>query len=232
MNYVPEFGFAVCGAHEASNSQNRRLVQLNPDRFLPYQHFITELNFANNNIGLLPQNLFSAFPALKILSLENNKISNIPSGMSKCVSLWSLSLKQNRLKDLPAELNLCTSLKNLNVSCNPFAVLPEVIFECVSLIELHIADIGFTNLSEKIGRLESLEVLDLSGNLLIDLPETMSNLKRLTHLDISGVAWIRVEDERNFSVITREAYNKIAANNILMENFNHEVCFRIFSFLL
>lgn len=222
MSYVGELGFWVCGAHESSNSQNKQLTQLSCERFLPYQQFITELNFASNNLKTLPQNIFTAFPALRVLAVEKNKIVALPAGISKCPKLYSLLLKQNQLTNLPAELNACTSLQYLDISCNPFPKIPDVVFECRSVIELRMEDIGFESLSPNIGHLESLEVLSISGNLLTDLPAEMSQLKRLTHLDISGVQWIETEDDRK-AMLTREGYGNIAQIYLPLAKLNSSV---------
>ena len=222
MNYITDLGFAVCSAHEASNSQNRRIMQLNTDRFNPYQQFITELNFAQNKLSTLPKTMFTAFPSLRVLSLEKNKISSLPGGMGKCPKLYSLHLKQNQLKDLPADLSECTSLQCLDISCNPFDVLPNVIFECRTLVELHMTDIGLTSLPDKIGQLEQLEVLNLAGNLFTDLPAGMSSLIHLTHLDISGVEWIKTDDDRK-ALLTREAYDAIATIHLPLAKLKDEV---------
>ena len=222
MNYVSDLGFAVCKAHAASNAQKCHLKELDLERFNPYHQFITELNFAQNKLSSLPENLFTAFPSLRVLSLEKNKVSILPGGMSKCFSLHSLFLKQNQLKNLPFELSECGKLQYLDISCNPFDELPDVIFNCRSLIELNLADIGFSNLPDKISQLEKLEILNLAGNLLTDLPAEMENLKRLTHLDISGVEWIKTGDKRK-ALLTKEAYENIASIHLPLAKLKDEV---------
>ncbi|CAN8208307.1 unnamed protein product [Coccothraustes coccothraustes] len=76
---------------------------------------LTELDLSSNQ---LVDAVFECLPAnVKKLSLQNNQISNVPSGVAELKSLEELNLASNRLADLPG----CSgfrSLQFLNIEMN------------------------------------------------------------------------------------------------------------------
>ncbi|XP_036238157.1 toll-like receptor 1 [Molothrus ater] len=76
---------------------------------------LAELDLSSNQ---LVDAVFECLPAnVKKLSLRNNQISNVPSGVAELKSLEELNLASNRLADLPGCSGF-TSLQFLNVEMN------------------------------------------------------------------------------------------------------------------
>ncbi|XP_050531648.1 uncharacterized protein LOC126900184, partial [Daktulosphaira vitifoliae] len=73
----------------------------------------------NNNIKVIPDELFINFPNLIWLDLRCNKIRKIPRSIEQHQSLQVLLLGKNNLKELPNTLGSISKLKELNVSGNP-----------------------------------------------------------------------------------------------------------------
>ncbi|NXO89456.1 TLR1 protein, partial [Certhia brachydactyla] len=76
---------------------------------------LTELDLSSNQLA---DAVFECLPVnVKKLSLQNNQISSIPSGVAELKSLEELNLASNRLADLPGCSGF-TSLQFLNVEMN------------------------------------------------------------------------------------------------------------------
>ena len=90
---------------------------------------------------------------LRTLTLEKNKLTEIPALIGTMLSLRKISLHTNSIIELPAAMCLLTSLENLDLHKNAIRVLPSAI-----------------------GNLRSLQKLDLSENQLSELPQTICEL--------------------------------------------------------
>ncbi|NXA84955.1 TLR1 protein, partial [Thryothorus ludovicianus] len=76
---------------------------------------LTELDLSSNQLA---DAVFECLPVnVRKLSLQNNQISNVPSGVAELKSLEELNLASNRLADLPGCSGF-TSLQLLNVEMN------------------------------------------------------------------------------------------------------------------
>ncbi|GAB1518127.1 hypothetical protein RhiTH_001186 [Rhizoctonia solani] len=81
-----------------------------------------QLYLANNNITILPSELFQ-LNNLTLLSLRGNKLRNLPPAIGHLKSLRSLNIANNELATLPSELTYL-NLQTLLLDPNPFLPKP------------------------------------------------------------------------------------------------------------
>lgn len=67
-------------------------------------HQLTTLDLSNNDLVILPDDIFSSLSHLVTLSLQNSSMISIPNGTLKVPSLRDLDLRDNSLRDLPATI--------------------------------------------------------------------------------------------------------------------------------
>lgn len=127
------------------------------------------LYMAENNVGVLNNNIFSNLTLLKRLHLGNNKISTLFKGaFSGLINLQDLQLHENRINTLPKQLFA------------PLANLTKLQLQQNRLTTIQ-------NSSKTFSSLTSLKYLNLSDNGCSFLPITMfSSLKSLQELQLKG----------------------------------------------
>ncbi|KAM6995760.1 trophoblast glycoprotein [Tautogolabrus adspersus] len=64
-------------------------------------HQLTVMDLSNNDLVILPDDIFSSLSHLVNLSLQNSSIISIPNGTLKVPLLHDLDLRDNSLRDLP-----------------------------------------------------------------------------------------------------------------------------------
>ena len=156
---------------------------------------ITNISLANNQIKVIPPQLFT-FPKLRRLLLVNNRIDNLPPGILSC-KLEYLNLTANPLKSLP---KLPATLKQLIVSyCglreipDHVAALPQLnkffacgnsLTEVPSFVSVKMLMLSQNRISKWATTLDpELEMLDLSCNELTALPPLA--FAKLCDIDLS-----------------------------------------------
>jgi len=167
------------------------------------------LNLSNNEIEVIPNQVFINLTDLMILDLSNNKLETLPPQMRRLTNLQTLILNNNpmlhaQLRQLPALVNLqclhmrntqrtisnmpagvesLTNLCDVDVSQNELPAVPEALYKLEGLKRLNLADNNIRELSN--GGVEmwaKLETLNLSRNQLKVLPQNLTKcvfLKRL-----------------------------------------------------
>ncbi|CAJ1061969.1 trophoblast glycoprotein b [Xyrichtys novacula] len=86
-------------------------------------HQLTVLDLSNNDLVILPDDIFSNLPHLVNLSLQNSSIISIPNGTFKVPMLHDLDLRDNSFRNLPTtileQINLKPGL-HMRLAGNPW----------------------------------------------------------------------------------------------------------------
>lgn len=136
------------------------------------------------------QSLFvavSKMTHLETLNLDENELSSSYDLEVICRlrSLEHLSLQRNKLQELPSKIGTLFALKELNLQSNQLTRLQGSIGTLTKLRSLNLRANHLTQLTPAIGNLSALRKLDISDNAkLRTLPRDMINL----HLDLELIA--------------------------------------------
>lgn len=155
-------------------------------------HQLRTLYANNNNISMLPDNLFqNENGMLHTIQLACNRLSRLPPMPRKILPLQELYINGNQIEDLPEFFfAACENLILLNVSSNKLLTLP-IIIDGISRSQLERLYATNNCLTDRVLdtliNLTSLRILHLSYNRLTALPEScISNWSELEELNISG----------------------------------------------
>ncbi|XP_020086000.1 plant intracellular Ras-group-related LRR protein 8 isoform X2 [Ananas comosus] len=152
---------------------------------------IRVLDISTNSIQDIPIKI-SALKSLNKLILNANGLldENISwEGLSSLKVLTLLSLNQNRITSLPSSIGNCRSLIEIDLSCNLLAELPETLGDICNLKALHLRNNGIKFLPSTLFKMCSqLSTLDLHGTEItndglrqIEGWEDFDNRRRLKH---------------------------------------------------
>ena len=168
------------------NCQNKNLTEIPANIATD----VTTLQLSFNSITKITNGVLD-LPALKTLSLYNNRISTIePDTFSILENLKKLLLQHNDISELNSQtFTGLSSLTELKLYFNRITFLPSGIFD--SLINLEVLNLHSNRLitflpSGIFDSLINLEELDLHNNRLNDIPCTvLSSQTKLRELDFS-----------------------------------------------
>ncbi len=111
--------------------------------FLQHKEFLLLLNFTQNQLASVDENMFSMLPVLKVLILDQNCLTNIHSESFKLLkNLSVLSVSQNPLKTF--DMNTLSRILNLvlfairNVSLNEITTAPLFRMRVIVATDFHI----------------------------------------------------------------------------------------------
>ena len=187
--------------------KNGRIVTLNLDNKDIHLEGITNLS---PEIGKLSE--------LKILTLNDNDLRELPSELFDLTQLTILEIKNNELIEVPKQIGKLAKLRELDLRNNEFRYLPNSFVNLKSLYKLQLWGNDLEYLPDRIGNLSSLKELYLRGNRLLTLPVSITRLK-LTYIDFlenymcevnnkSVDRWLKRYDERYKSVQYCIHFNK------------------------
>ncbi|WP_448118977.1 NEL-type E3 ubiquitin ligase domain-containing protein [Pseudomonas serbica] len=145
------------------------------------------LDFAGLVIGDLPA-LPVSFEHVGALDLSGVGLTENSDGFLRAFpKLRSLTLNHNRLGALPDAVGQCEHLIRLSASYNDLGASDEWQRQVRSLRHLQSLDLSVNRLvSLDVTGLEQLQALDVSGNLLWDWPQGVLQAPALATLDLSG----------------------------------------------
>ena len=84
---------------------------------------LTSIDLSDNKLLKISKN-FKLFPNLKILKLNNNQITFIPSFIGELNKLEHLSLYKNFISSIPTSIQDLTNLKYFDISSNKIENIP------------------------------------------------------------------------------------------------------------
>lgn len=135
--------------------------------------------FKANNCGLLTLDAsFYQMSGLKEIQLQENKLGELPTGISSMKNLEKLSFYKNEIKSLPDDL-FDLNLKVIDLYYNQLEVIPDAIGQMRQLEVLFLAHNRIYSLPGSIGELTNLEEFYAHHNRLSVLPEELENLRKL-----------------------------------------------------
>ena len=121
---------------------------------------------------------------LETLNISNNKISVLPSSLSKLRSLTTLEAGHNEIAKYPEGINGLTKVPNYTAYCLCLAKSYLFLKKTFDLSQLDTVDLSsnkITSIPESIGAIRALE-LNLNQNQISQLPESLVRCNRLKTL--------------------------------------------------
>ncbi|XP_052819033.1 protein flightless-1 homolog isoform X1 [Mya arenaria] len=170
------------------------------------------LNLSNNNIEMLPNQMFINLLDLTYLDLSNNGLETLPPQMRRLTSLQTLILNNNPLvhaqlrqvpamtalqmlhmrntqrtiANFPSGLDSLTNLLDVDLSRNDLPRIPEPLYKLSCLTHLNLADNQITELSLLIDTWVNLQTLNLSRNKIQTLPNSLHKMQSLKKLYLNS----------------------------------------------
>ena len=149
---------------------------------------VLSADFAHINVLRLSQSPGGAFPAhfldkfhqLRILSLKQNKLVELPGSIGEMSELLDLDLRGNQLVLTPEAARTLaglTKLKSLNLTGNPLGSR-LMISQMRALEYLYVRYTGLTQWPEGIEMLEHLNIVDLRDNAISHVPSQVLTAER------------------------------------------------------
>ncbi|XP_020240789.1 plant intracellular Ras-group-related LRR protein 7 isoform X3 [Asparagus officinalis] len=114
--------------------------------------------------------------------LASNLIERLPNNLGNLRSLKVLTLDGNRLRNLPDELGALSRLEQLSITNNILICLPNTVGHLHNLLILNVSSNKLKSLPESIGGCTSLEEFQANDNLIEELPLSICNLIHLKSL--------------------------------------------------
>ncbi|XP_004305491.1 PREDICTED: putative disease resistance protein RGA3-like [Fragaria vesca subsp. vesca] len=153
-----------------------------------YQNLRTLTTF-DSEISTLDLDLILQLKYLRTLSLNCDRIHEVPTSIGSLIHLRYISLSHNRIfKELPYTMCELYNLQTLHlISCERLEKLPEGMDKLGNLRNLHVIGCGeLVSLPGVIGKLVCLRYIDLSANCsLKNLPDGLCDLNKLQTLRLS-----------------------------------------------
>ena len=166
--------------------KSKNIIKIHKTIFLNLIN-LTSIDLSDNKLLKISKN-FKLFPNLKILKLNNNQITFIPSFIGELNKLEHLSLSKNFISSIPTSIQDLTKLKYFDISSNKIENIP---------IEF--------------GLLNSLNVLYIDCNYFTEIPTTLCYLKKLDELSFDWLEFINPPYYKNI----KDSIGKIIITFIL-----------------
>ena len=153
-----------------------------------YSH-ISALRLSDSPSGNLPFHFLQRFPNLRVLSLENNHLYELPQSLATLPHLTELNLQGNQValsSEAVTVLSGLNKLKSLNLTGNPLGRRISV-SQLPDLEHLRLRHTQINEWPEGVENLTHLQVLDLRDNAIIHIPNEVLTaeravINRVTHL--------------------------------------------------
>lgn len=144
-------------------------------------HKLQWLSANQNEVALITLSDKAARSLLASISLEDNRLSDLPAGMQTLQRLHALNLRRNLLVELPACIAEMKALEFLRADGNQLVQLGWTDSNLPShLRDLRLADNRLASLPACLAQLSQLTDLQLDGNPLTGLPALPASLQNLS----------------------------------------------------
>jgi leucine-rich repeat protein SHOC2 len=151
---------------------------------------LRELRLQQNRLIKLPFDLFRAGNKLRVLHLNNNQITKLPSSIRHLTLVEDIRLANNELEDIPEEIGSCTKLVRLDLNHNKLKSLPESIGKLTTMTRLNVSH---NDLADRLPKslencVELRELLASNNPRLEHVMDTFEFVTKLEWLDVSCCA--------------------------------------------
>jgi len=108
---------------------------------------------------------------LRVLSMTNCNLTDLPSGLWQLNNLRELYLSENQITEISPRVNQLTNLKNLDLGNNQLTEIPPELGAITNMFKLYFDNNKLTGLPIEITQLQGpLAILDIENNNIITLP--------------------------------------------------------------
>jgi tRNA A-37 threonylcarbamoyl transferase component Bud32 len=139
----------------------------------------------SDNLTTFPEAIFDLADSLEILDLSNNKLSELPTDLSRLTKLRIVFCSNNRFTHLPEALGRCENLEMIGFKSNQITRVSSDSLPTLTRW-LILTDNKITSLPKDFGRLTRLQKLALAGNRLTTLPDSIVNCRNLELIRLSA----------------------------------------------
>ena len=139
---------------------------------------------------------------LKIFSISESNLTEIPKVIGELKQLTSLGFNLNSITSIPESMTGLPNLRALEMEGNQLETLPESFGNLKNLDYISLAYNKLTELPESMGNLKKLQTIQLSNNKLTHLPQSMYNLENVEDLWLANNNFSQTEKGKiwvNFS---------------------------------
>ncbi|CAJ1956920.1 unnamed protein product [Sphenostylis stenocarpa] len=148
------------------------------------------LDVSFNSIVEIPEEIGSAASLVKYadfcvvrLDCSNNRLTELPSSLGRCLELLDLKGSNNLFTSLPEDLANCCKLSKLDMEGNKLTVISENLISSWNMLtELNASKNLLNSIPASIGGLSRLIRLDLHQNRILAIPSSISGCHSLTEL--------------------------------------------------
>ena len=142
---------------------------------------LTSLNLSRLGLTGLPPELWESGLEIRVLYLNDNNLSQLPSELASMSSLITLVLTNNQLQDIPLEITQMSNLRGLYLGGNQLQSIPPEIANLNQLEWLELWDNELHALPSEIGNLGKLCHLSFEDNQIRHLPVQLGQLSNLLY---------------------------------------------------
>lgn len=171
----------LCGARHLKLSEN--LTEF-PTEILSLKETLEVLDLTGNQLSTLPDEL-AGFSKLRIIFCSENRFTELPEVLGRCLALTMVGFKANRIATVSAKA-LPAGLRWLILTDNAIEQLPDELGQCDALQKLMLAGNRLRELPASLANCRNLELLRIAANRIERFPEWLLSLPRLSWLAYSG----------------------------------------------
>lgn len=156
----------------------------NLEEALKHPEDVTRLNLSNQDLNMLPDSIWDKFKNLQYLSLRNDHLKEIPSGIGKLKNLEVLDLSNNDFKILPQSFSMLENLREIYLNeeknMDVYQSL-DVLKDLPNLRIIHLENDNLKSIPKNLLDFPYLESLYLNNNRFKKVP--INELKEFRSLD-------------------------------------------------